>query len=358
MLRIPHPSRNPWALWALAVLALALGASGCGGRSEARQAKSAAEQAVPVRVVHPERRHLRETVDLTTNVEADVAVDIFAKTTARCTALYVAVGDEVTAGTLLVGLDQQEAKLNERQAFVRLTKARQDLQRAQSMNERALVSAEVLQTSRLEVEEAEAAWALAKLLLDETQVVAPVAGTVVRRHVAIGDLVSPTSPLVRIVDFATLEAVVHVAEYALPRIRVGLTALVTADALPGRTIETAITKISPVVDPESGTIEVTVGLPTGSGLRPGMFARVALITEERPDTMVLPSEALLTQAGGYALYVVRDERAVRVPVTVGLRDGGWAEILGEVTLADAVVTEGLFRLEPNARVRVVDTPAG
>ncbi len=343
--------------WLLAATLAVLG-SGCGGRSEARQAKSAAEQAVPVRVLHPERRSLRETIALTTTVDADVAVDIYAKTTARCTELHVAVGDEVAAGTLLVSLDADEARLNERQAFIRLTKARQGFERATSMGQRALVSAEVLQESRLGMEEAEAGWALAKLLLDETQVVAPVAGTVVQREVSIGDLVTPALALLRLVDFRTLEAVVHVAEYALPRIHLGLPALVTADALPGREIATAVTEVSPIIDPASGTVEVTLGLPADSGLRPGMFVRVALITKERPDTVVIPAEALLTEAGGYAVYVVRQDHAARVPVTVGLREEGWVEILSELTMADAVVTEGLFRLEPNTRVRVVDAPAG
>ena len=342
----------------MAALALVLGAGGCGGRSEARPAKSAAEQAVPVRVVHPERRGLRETIDLTTNVAADVAVDIFAKTTARCTALHVTVGDVVDTGALLVSLDADEARLNERQAFIRFTRTRQDFERATSMDDRALLSAEALQGSRLTMEEAEAAWALSKLLLDETEITAPVAGTVVVRDVAVGDLVTPAGPLLRLVDFATLEAVVHVAEYALPRVHVGLPALVTADALPEREIATTVTEISPIVDPASGTVEVTVGLPAMSGLRPGMFVRVALVTDERPDTVVVPADALLTEAGGYAVYVVRDEHAARVPVTVGLRDEGWVEILGELAMTDAVVTEGLFRLEPNTRVRVVGAPTG
>lgn len=336
---------------------LVLGTGACGEKSEAGPAKSTAEQAVPVRIVHPEHRSLRETIDLTTTVGADVSVDIFAKATGRCTAVLGEVGDVVEPDAVLLTLDEAEARLNERQAFVRLSQARQDYDRIESMSARALVSAENLETSRHAVEEAEAAWGLAKLLLEETQVVAPVRGTVVRRDVSVGDLVTPAVPLLRIVDFETLEAKVHVPEYALGRVRAGLRAVVTADAIPGGEIETTVSAVSPIIDPASGTVEVTVRLPGDSGLRPGMFIRVALIIAERLDTLVIPSEALLTEAGGYSVYVVRDARAARLPVTVGLREAGWVEILGELSGDDAVVTEGLFRLEPNAPVRVVDAPS-
>ncbi len=85
-----------------------VGTGACGGKSEAGPAKSAAEQAVPVRVVLPEQRSLRETIDLTTTVGADVSVEIFAKATGRCTGVHVAVGDVVVPDAILLTLDEEE----------------------------------------------------------------------------------------------------------------------------------------------------------------------------------------------------------------------------------------------------------
>ena len=339
----------------MTALCLAI-ASGCGRSSEAQSKPDVAEQTIPVRVAYPERRDMQDRLPLTATVEADIAVEIFAKTTGRCIAIHAETGDHVEAGSKLVSLDDEEAKVTAKQAKVRLQKAKADLDRSQAMRDQSLLSAELFQSSRLAFEEAEAGYELARITVADASISAPVGGMIVERFCKIGDLITPTTPLMRVIDFSTLEAVVHVPEHVLPRLRVGLPAMITADAVPGTEIAAEVSEISPVVNPASGTIAVTVGLPEDTQLRPGMFVRVALVLEERTDALVLPTVALMAEGGAYSVFCVRDSRAERVAVTTGLRDGAWVEVFGDVSAGDAVVTEGLFRLEQGTTVRIVESP--
>ncbi len=106
--------------------------------------------------------------------------------------------------------------------------------------------------------------------------------------------------------------------------------------------------ISPVVNPESGTIKVTIEIPGDQGgiLRPGMFASVFIITETHERAVVIPKKALVLEGEGDQIFLFeRDDstgagKAVRKRVALGFSDNEWLEVRSGLSAGERVITVG------------------
>jgi HlyD family secretion protein len=114
-----------------------------------------------------------------------------------------------------------------------------------------------------------------------------------------------------------------------------------------------VARIAPVVDPQQGTIEVRLSVPAPPDyLLPDMTVSVNVELERRAGAWTLPLEAVRAPLTDTAwVLLVRDGRAVRAPVDVGIRDERFIEVVSGVGRADPVVAEPAGAVEPGARVR-------
>src|SRR3546814_9851139 len=108
--------------------------------------------------------------------------------------------------------------------------------------------------------------------------------------------------------------------------RAGLPVTMQVDALPGRTFAGTVDRVSPVIDAGSGTFRVTAAFEGGHQLQQGMFGRLDLVNDQRADALTIPRDALIEGDGETAVFVLRDNKAVRTPVQVGFMNGGYDEI--------------------------------
>ncbi len=108
--------------------------------------------------------------------------------------------------------------------------------------------------------------------------------------VNVGDHVTLNQPLFRIVDFDSIVARIYVPEKELPALATGLDARLTAEAIGGVSFVGSVDRISPVVDPGTGTVKVTVATPRQEGLRPGMYVEVELVTAVHEDALSAAEE--------------------------------------------------------------------
>src|SRR5262249_6068673 len=111
-------------------------------------------------------------------------------------------------------------------------------------------------------------------------------------------------------------------------------------------ITTSLTYASSQVDVKTGSGLVRVGLPTNSGLHPGQFAKVRIITQQHKDCLAVPAASVAKDAaGGTFLALVEGEKAVLKPVKGGVREGDLLEVEGDGLDADkTVVTEGAYAI--------------
>lgn len=179
--------------------------------------------------------------------------------------------------------------------------------------------------------------------------VAPFAGTVIERHITIGELVSPEDKPFTIADLGTVWVILAVYEKDLAHLREGASVRVTVDAYPGETFAGKVLYVSRQVDPATRTTEARIEVDNTDGrLRPGMFARAAISSAEpdSSDSLVVPREAIQR---------VRDEAVVFVPdddggfeareVEVGREAAEKVEVLSGLSSGERVVTNGAFYLK-------------
>lgn len=327
---------------------------------------------------------VRQQITLVGPLRAAETVDVTPKTNGRVVAMLVNLGDEVALGQVLARLEdeelqqqvqQSEASLEVSRTMVRqreleLQNQRTMLGRARDLAARGLISAQELEetqnrhdvaeaqlnVAKAQLNQAEAGLRELRIRLEQTRVKAPISGLVGRRFVDVGAFVSSNSPLVTLVKLETVELVAAVPERDMVKLDAGVVGTVHVDALPGRTFQGTVARISPLLDPQTRTAQVEIEIPNPDGaLRAEMFARVELELSGSRSVLRVPREALVIRGEREGLYVVDDGTARFRFVTVGMTEESWVEIEEGVEEGELVVTQGANLLNDGDRVRRTDS---
>ncbi len=360
---------NRWCV----VLTVVLFAGSCGSE-ESRQARGANQgggrrgggrpsAAVPVKAESIRRGEISKSVLKNTTLEAERWVDVRSRRPGQVVAILVEEGDKVREGDILARLDAADAELQARQMEVAFLDAQRNHARIQKIFESNLVSEEQFENAKTQLDRARAQYEQAKLDLNFTRITSPVEGTVTLRLVEIGNVVSNNQILFSVADFDPLLARIRVPEKEIGNIQTGQEALITVESAPGRDYRGRVKMISPIVDPLSGTVKVTVEIPSSHDtiLRPGMFSSVYIITETRRNTLVIPKKALVLEGEGNQVFVYAKTeeggRAERRKISIGFSDNDRLEVTDGLGDGDVVITVGQDGLRPGTAVRIVgDAP--
>jgi len=321
------------------------------GKEDKKEVKT-----IPVEVEPVSRRAIAASYSGTASLEAPNEAQVVAKTSGVLLELLAEEGDRVKAGQVLARIDPERARLELKRTEATLQKLQAEYARAQELFERKLIAAEAHERLRFDLETQRALHNIAKLELSYTAVTAPISGVIARRLVKEGNLIPLNSPLFRIVDTDQLEAVLNVPERELATMQSGLGVTMQVDALPGRSFEGRIERVSPVVDSGSGTFRVTAGFAGADLLKPGMFGRIEVVYDRRADVLTVPRSALLEGEGEAAVFAIRDGKAVRTGIQLGHVNGRFAEVRSGLVEGDQVVTVGKVTLRDGSEVEVVNQP--
>ena len=235
--------------------------------------------------------------------------------------------------------------------------AQRNLARDQELKERGVVSEQVLERSKAELERLQIAKRDARRSLGYTTVRSPISGIVTVRHIKYGDLVAPNQPLFQITDFNSLIAEVFVPEKDIARVRLGASARL--QALGAKDVETlpegVVQRIAPIVDPRSGTVKVTLDLPDTRGLRPGMFVDVHIVVASEDNALLIPRRALIYENDQpYVFRVNSENRAKRVRVHIAIEDNDFVKPRDGFETGQQVVIAGQVGLKDGAHVESID----
>ena len=129
------------------------------------------------------------------------------------------------------------------------------------------------------------------------------------------------------------------------------------DAYPGEEFRGRVYAVEPVIDEKTRTILMRARIPNKSNkLKPGMFARVAVTLENRPNAILVPEQAIWPQGQDSYVFRVVDGKAALTKITIGNRQPGQVEIIHGLNPSDIVVTEGQMKLRDGAPVMVMSAP--
>jgi membrane fusion protein (multidrug efflux system) len=294
----------------------------------------------------------------TSNLVAEAEADVVTKTSGVVLEIMVEEGDKVVAGQVLARLDSDRQRLNMKQSEANLRKLENDFKRQQELIERKLISQDVYDRSRYDLDTQRASYDIAKLELSYTEIRAPIGGVVSKRNVKVGNLIQVNQPLFKIDDFDPLEAMIDVPEREMRLIQAGQPVQMLVDALPDAVFAGNVARVSPVVDANTGTFRVVAQFKDDSGrLRSGMFGRVRVVYDQRADVLVVPRAALVGDDKDAAVFVVENDVAKRRKVQLGYADGGKVEITDGLADGDKVVTLGQAALRDGAKVQVISSEA-
>ena len=206
---------------------------------------------------------------------------------------------------------------------------------------------------------AQAAEASAAARLRYTRIAAPVDGVLIARTVEPGDGVQPGKVLMVLSPKADMQLVLQIDEKNLYLLRLNQAAVASADAYPDQKFDAALVYINPRVDPLRGSVEVKLHVPKPPVyLQQDMTVSVDLAVARRPQSLWVAQTAVQGAGPGAApgpawVWVVREQRAQRQNVTLGLIHQGRAEVLTGLADGDWLVQSPLPNLHDGARVRAV-----
>jgi len=229
--------------------------------------------------------------------------------------------------------------------------------RAMQLAEQKMVSANDVDQLRFDLENARASLRLTRLELGYGTVTAPISGVIATREIKPGNFVQINTPIFTIVDTSRLEATLNVPEREFETLKAGQVVQLSADALPGKTFEGRIDRVSPIIDSGSGTFRVISAFEGGGLLQPGMFGRVRISYDQRANALVIPRNALLEDGNEPTVYTVRDNKAVRSVLKLGYSEGQWIEVRQGLKEGDPVVIAGKSALRDGSEVKVLEASA-
>lgn len=371
-------------------LVMALMLTGCGGENIATE-ETAVGTAVQTQTVELDTISTENTVS--GKVVSDSESTILVGASVKCTAVYFEAGDEVEAGDVICTLDLSSMQSNYNAASIGYQSAAQSYQNQSAVfaDQIALYRKnvedlkalkEIGAASQVEIDQAElqlqsaiatrdATLAQLKATMESTKssveqlgtvledvdsngnVIAPMSGTLVTMNAVEGSFLSAALPVAVINDTSAMKVTVSVAETLAPKLSIGDSVDVYVSSVNGSFAGT-IRSVEKAANAQTKLYSVTISVPEAvDGLLSGMFADVTFRTDMSHNTVVIPTEAILTDGNTQFVYVVENDAAKYMEITTGITGNGVTEVTSGLTAGQELVTVGQSYLSDGAVVRVV-----
>ncbi len=329
-------------------------------------ASSAAPPSPPtVSVARARRGAISRTITLPATIRPYEQAVLYAKVAGYLKTIRVDRGDRVREGELLAEIESPELVADLARQKAEVAVADVAYKRVSEAQKKApdLVMPQTVDDAKAKLDEATATLERTQTLLSYTRIVAPLSGIVTRRSVdpgafipaATSGSVAPSTGLLTVMDIRSVRIDVPVPEPEVPFVKVGLPVEVTVDELKGRTFRGAVKRFAYALEEDSKTMTAEAEIPNpDDALRPGMYARVRIAIETKPDVLLVPAAAVVTGKDSASVFVVADGKAKRLPVKTGFRDESSVEILDGLPADQAVILAGATPPIDGQPVRVTE----
>jgi membrane fusion protein (multidrug efflux system) len=317
------------------------------------------ERPTPVLIATLERGTIQGQIRAASTIEAELQVTVHAESVGRITSLVLEEGDTIEAGQVLARIRREAQSLGVERAETNLADAERELARVEALFRQGIASQSELDQARTRVDTASLDKRDRRRDLSNTVIVAPFSGVLTRRFVDEGAFVANGAQVFEITDFSTLVARVYVPERELDRIAVGQPAQIVGKAAKNRQGTGSVRRIAPVVDATTGTVKITIALPTelaggSNGFLPGMYAEVTLTTERHENVPLVPKPALIHEDEQTFVFIADGDRARRVLIQTGLADDDFVEVIGGLDVGARIIVAGQTGLKDGGLLLEVD----
>ncbi len=303
-----------------------------------------------------------ERLNAVGTIQSVRGVELTSETSGEIIEIRFASGDQVTAGQLLVVLNDKEQLASRRNQAAALELAELLFKRDSNLIERHTIAQTQFDRTRADLERARAQLAETEARLANKRIEAPFAGTIGIRRVDVGDYLSPGTVIATLQDQSDLEIDFTVPARYAPMLRAGLTVSVRVDAYPERTFGAMVTAVDARIDPNTRNVLLRAKLEDDSGLLPGMFVELEVDLGEQREVVTVPETAMTYSLQGNTVYVIEPTQDAgltanaRVVRAGKVRDGRVAVLEG-VSAGERVVSVGQNKLYRGVRVLIDESVA-
>ena len=352
-------------------------AGGPGAATGAGRGRGRSTMAVETAVAS--RHEVADSITVVGNLIGEATIDVVPRIAGRIDSVLVKLGDRVTKGQTVVKLEDRTIReqVNQVKANLEVNRAtvvaRQNdakvaansLERARTSFQRQILSQQALEdadsrynsaVSQVTVAEAQLVSTQARLdelniTLTDTNVLSPVNGFVGKRNLDNGAFAGANTAILSVVDIGTVRMVANLVEKDFKRVERGAPAEVEVDAFPGEKFLGAVSRVAPVFDPATRTASMEIEVPNpGFRLKPGMYARVRLVTGRNANALTVPRAAVVDVEGKRGVYVLEQDVAKFRAIETGIIDADRVEVLNGLTDGTRVVTTGAVAVRDGDRV--------
>jgi RND family efflux transporter MFP subunit len=303
----------------------------------------------------------------TGNVEGINEAVVVSQTTGTIEKVYAQVGNNCSAGTVLVAIENEMQKAGVEQAKAQVIaaetnyeKAKKDLERIEKLYSENVATKDNLELSQLntkaamaQLKGAQAGLKVAEKQLSDTYIKSTIAGKIASKDVNLGGNVTPGTKIATIVDNSKIKIKTMVSESDISKIKSGQPVSVKIDAIPGKEFKGKVNTIGLTTDKSGRSYEVEIIISSNENgqIKSGMFARCDITTEEKSGTIIVPEGSVIINNDGSAqIYVIEKGKAYLKQIKLGIKTDGSYEIVSGISPNTKVVTTGKERLKDGIEV--------
>jgi membrane fusion protein, multidrug efflux system len=307
---------------------------------KAKAENNAASVAVNVRITDISLSTLNETLRLLGETQANIDITYSAEVSGRLDYLAVDYGDRVTKGQILARVDYEMLSAQAEQAEAAYDLALKTFNRLEMLLKDELVTQQRVDEAQAALIQSQAQLRQAQTALRHSIVKSTINGIVTRKFVQEGEYIMPGSPLLRVIDYSEIIITAQIPENRIADIHKGLRVSVWIDALRD-TFSGTVDVVLPNADPESRTFTIRVRTPnTSEKILVGMAATLNIIVHEHTDVIVVPQDVIVEHSGERFVFIVEENTARKVPVTLGASEGHLVIVTSGLKTGDRLITEG------------------
>lgn len=327
--------------------------------NDAKEEEKKDEKApVPVEVAEAKLDRISSYITATANLTAESEVQVLSESEGRVSRYHFEEGQHVSRGDILATLVRGEQQILVDKAKARADNARAAFERARELADAELISRTEFDKTAMERRVADQELAESAYRLSKTVIRAPISGVVSIRQVQVGQHLRPGDQLYTITDVDPLIADIFLPEREAMLLTPGREVRIVPKSDLSIVFPGKIRMVSPIVDPQTGTVKVTVEtskLP--ASVRPGSFVQVNVVKETRPESILVPREAVIRELNNAHLFVAKEGKAEKRDVEVGIEEGGFVEILGGLEAGEKVIVAGQGGLKDEAPIKILEDAA-
>lgn len=313
--------------------------------------------ALLVRTEKPIIKSIAKTTTTTGSLVAIESTQITPRTSGYIQSIAVHEGESVAKGQILFQLNDHAEKDALLAAKANYSLSLLRFKQEEKLLPKGYITKDTFDATKVTLKQNKATLQAAEKNLADRTITAPFNGTVGALPVSVGDYVNPGNTLTTVVNTKHLRA-----EYALPSKDLNALQLkqsVTISAAGDKeNIQAAVSYIAPSIDQTSQTIDVHARVNnTDSLFKPGEYVVITQNLGVTKNAMLIPEQSILATINGYSVFVVKNNKAVRVPVKVGDHLHGNAVILNGISPHDQIIIAGQNQVKNNQAVKLIEAQA-